>query len=251
MSTTNKKETVYTFEDFYETAKENHQPALAEYTPLEEESLTEKITAFLRPAYDKAIEKLFKSAKRFGTELDADALSRGMGASTYVSDLKSRRQGETEENAAALEGDYGAALAEYLYKAMLSEQDRLLEVSKFNAEQTGEANEKAYEEAQSLYEAYLSARGGGGGGGNKTAQTEQLSLDKNAIAVNAAAAKGQSPTATSYRNCETYLAGLSQEERRRVYGSGAEKYVALRNEIVQSVGGADYRKLKKLYPAEK
>lgn len=45
-------------------------------------------------------------------ELDADAASRGMGASTYVTSVKGREMANTERDVALLESNYAASLSE-------------------------------------------------------------------------------------------------------------------------------------------
>ena len=50
-------------------------------------------------------------------ELDADAYSRGMGGSTYLSSMKKREYDSIARDIARLESDYSAELAQYVYNA--------------------------------------------------------------------------------------------------------------------------------------
>ena len=70
------------FETIYEKAKKDYAQELASYTPLDEKTLAARIGAALRPLYERAIASVFRGNRRANAELDADALSRGMGGST-------------------------------------------------------------------------------------------------------------------------------------------------------------------------
>ena len=145
------------FETIFEKTKREHAPQLVNYTPLDEKTLAERISAVLRPVYERAISAIFRGNRRQDAELDADAISRGMGSSTFVSDLKRRQDNAAADDVKELESDYGAKLADQLNKAMEGERDRLLEVEKFNAQQRSLATEQAFSAAKTLYDAYLEA----------------------------------------------------------------------------------------------
>ena len=68
------------FETIYEKAKKDYAPQLVTYTPLDEQTLAERISAVLRPLYDKAIAAIFRGNRRQDAELDADAISRAWAA---------------------------------------------------------------------------------------------------------------------------------------------------------------------------
>lgn len=162
------------FETFYKKTKEQYAPSLMEYTPVDMETLRQQIVSWLRPSYDKALKKQEKQAALYNGKLDADAWSRGMGSSTYVSDLKYRRQNELLENRADIEASYGAALAEQLYKAWEKERSYRLEVEEFNAKAQNEANAKALSAAEKLYQSYLDSLNShsSGSGGTQQKSTE-------------------------------------------------------------------------------
>lgn len=145
------------FETFYERTKEQYAPNLVEYTPEDMETLRERIAAFLRPSYEAALKKQEKQAAQYNGQLDADAWSRGMGSSTYVSDMKYRRQNALLENRAEIESAYGAALAEQLYKAWEKQLGYRMEAEKFNAQAKNEADQRARTAAGDLYRAYLAS----------------------------------------------------------------------------------------------
>lgn len=145
------------YASFYEQARKRYAPTLLSYTPEEEGTLRARIEAFLRPAYEKALARQRQEAAAYNGALDADAWSRGMGRSTYVSDLKQRRQNALLDGAVSIEGDYAAALGEQLYKALSQQQERQLETEKFNAQALNQANSKALAAADAMYKSYLAS----------------------------------------------------------------------------------------------
>ncbi len=221
---------------FAKTKKED-APGLIDFTPLDEKTLTERISAVLRPVYDKAIAAIFRGNRRQDAELDADAISRGMGSSTFVSDLKRRQDSAAADDARELETEYGAKLADQLYKAMEGERDRLFETEKFNAQQQNAAMEQAFSAAKVLYDAYLAARaaqsGGSGGGGRKKAEAGETQV-KNSLAQAVAAARGQ---AKPNPNGPAFYANGFKDAVHRVLTSDLPKYVKLRAEM----NGGTYR----------
>ena len=106
------------FETIYEKAKKDYTPQLVTYTPLDEKTLAERIGAVLRPVYEKAIAAIFRNNRRQDAELDADAISRGMGSSTFVTDVKRRQDDAAANDVQEMESEYGARLADQLYQAM-------------------------------------------------------------------------------------------------------------------------------------
>ena len=65
----------------------------------------------LRPSADAAIERRNRAAEREMAEIDADAVSRGMGQSSYVTSVKARQMEEAQDDISDIEAQYGAALA--------------------------------------------------------------------------------------------------------------------------------------------
>ena len=222
-----------TFETIYEKAKKDYAPQLVTYTPLDEQTLAERISAVLRPLYDKAIAAIFRGNQRQDAELDADAISRGMGSSTFVTDVKRRQDNAAADDVRELESDYGAKLADQLYKAMEGERDRMLEVEKFNAQQRNAAMEQAFAAAKYLYQAYLEAKaaqgyGGGSGSGGKKEERLTEAQVKNSLAQAVAAARGQ---VTTNPNGAAFYAKGDHETASRVTNSDLPKYVKKRAQM--------------------
>ena len=235
------------FEAFYEKAKRDYAPQKISYTPLDEQTLAERISAVLRPVYDRAIAAIFRGNRRSDAELDADAISRGMGSSTFVSDLKRRQDNAAADDARELESDYGMKLADQLYKAMEGERDRLLEVEKFNAQQQNAAMEQAFAAAKYLYQAYLEARaaqgygygGGSGGSAAKEKKTRTEAEVKSSLAQAVAAARGQ---IAANPNGPAFYAKGDPELVKRVTYSDLPKYVKMRAQMNGSHSANDLKK---------
>ena len=80
-------------------------------------SLYSQLSAFLRPSVDAAIEDRRSYGDYTLAELDADAYSRGMGGSTYLSSMKMREYDSIARDVAKLESNYDSKIAEYMYNA--------------------------------------------------------------------------------------------------------------------------------------
>ena len=78
------------FQEYYDTILGAlNVPSISVSVPSKAE-LKEDISGYLRPGVDLAISKRRAAGETAKAELDADAVSRGMGASTYVSSMKER-----------------------------------------------------------------------------------------------------------------------------------------------------------------
>ena len=103
------------FEDYYTRLLETlHGYGVALTLPTLEE-LYSQLEQFLRPAVDSAIDNRREHGETTLAELDADAYSRGMGGSTYLSGMKRREYDAVAADIAMLEANYNAHLAKYLY----------------------------------------------------------------------------------------------------------------------------------------
>lgn len=91
------------------------------------DEIYDQLEAFLRPSVDAAIEDRRDYGETVMAELDADAYSRGMGGSSYLSSMKQREYDDIASDIASMESNYNARLAEYLY-------DASVELSKLQAQ---------------------------------------------------------------------------------------------------------------------
>lgn len=195
------------------------------YDTKSEEEIRVTVAEWLRPSYDQAIVNRKEQTLTNKANLDADAIARGMGSSTYVTDVKNRQQNAESSDIATLESDYGATLAKYVSEGIETENDRLLEVQKFNAEQRQAAYELAYSAAKELF-AYYKKKSSGGSGKSST-----------------------TVSATTRENVETFLGLLSSSERTEVYQASSEAGAIYRAEILASVGYTGYIQLQAKYPS--
>lgn len=103
--------------------------AAVEYTPRSDSALKSALSKALRPGYDQAIQTRKSQAAANRAAIDADAASRGMGSSTWVTDVKNRQNNAMASDIANLEGNYQSALYNSLLSKM-SEQDNLAMTAK-------------------------------------------------------------------------------------------------------------------------
>ena len=198
-------------------------PQEVAYDTRDEAEIRSSVAAWLRPSYDQAIANRQEQTRANKANLDADAIARGMGASTYVTDVKNRQQNAETSDIATLEADYGSTLAKYVLDGVDSEQDRALEAEKFNAEQRESAYDQAYSAALVLYAQY---KKNGGSAGKSSARK------------------------TTLNNCEAFLSMLSAEERKTVYEGSTTQGAQYRAELLASVGTAGYVQLMGKYPSK-
>ncbi len=198
-------------------------PQEVAYDARSEEEIRASVTAWLRPSYEQAIAKRQEQTRQSKANLDADAIARGMGASTYVTDVKNRQQNAESGDIAALEADYGSMLSKYVLDSVDGESDRALEAATFNAGQRQTAYDKAYTAALSLFEEY-----------KKNAKSGR---------------RAGTPT-TTRENCEAFLSQLSGEERRAVYEGTTTQGARYRAELLASVGTTGYVQLIGKYPSK-
>jgi len=202
---------------------ERFAPQEVAYDARSEEEIRASVAAWLRPSYEQAIATRQVQTRQNKANLDADAIARGMGASTYVTDVKNRQQNAEASDIAYLEADYGSTLSKYVLDGVDSEQDRALEAEKFNASARQDAYDQAYSAALALFAQYK--KNGGG------------------------AKKSGTPT-TSLENCEAFLSLLSGDERRAVYEGTTTQGAQYRAELLASVGTEGYVLLMGKYPSK-
>ncbi len=234
-----------TFEELFEELLKQYMPELVEYTPLSEEVLSETIRNWLRPAYEQAIQNRRDQTERINAELDADAWSRGMGQSTYVTDVKERQFENEMRDVDTLEGNYASMLAQQLYDALKAQQEKKLEVDQFNAEQINRAREKAAEAARALYQSYQSGKSHGSGGKSSGGSDQKSGKSFLETIMDAQPETNK----VDYKTAANLIARMSSAERRKLYDFGNGTYASLRYDIIKSLGKSGFNALKQKYPA--
>lgn len=203
-----------------------------DYQPQSAPSLQAQLEAGLRPGVDQAIKTRQEQTLKNRAELDADAYARGMGKSTYVTDVKDRQMEYEADDIAAMEGQYSATLAQLLMDAVEKERARALQVQQYNAERQAEVDKLAFSTAQGAYSSYVTSL--------QQAQEKQTSGTKSAK---------QAARATSPENCYQYLELLSPKEREAVYAGRTSEDRVVRDELIASLGESGYLRAQGLYPA--
>lgn len=163
--------------DLYQKILSSIPTETINYTPVtvQEQSLDDissKVNAYLKPYYDAAIKARQDQATANRAAIDADAASRGMGASTFVTDTKSRQMNSAAADIAGIRGQQNATLAErvqaYYQNYLASKQtadlanaQNSLETAKYNSAIRASAEQDAYARAKELL-AYTDLGSSGG-----------------------------------------------------------------------------------------
>lgn len=149
------------------------KPNTIAYTPTSRDEYASMIQQALRPGYDLAISQRKDATKANKAEIDADAAARGMGSSTWVTDVKDRQSQYEADDIATLESQYAAAYAAQLMDALNTERQNQLAVDQFNASQLANHQAQALGLADSFYSQYLKNQKSKGSGGNN----DEISVD--------------------------------------------------------------------------
>ena len=95
-----------------------------EYNPLSTGTIKSALQRVIRPSYDRSVQNRREATKANRAAIDADAASRGIGASTWVTDAKQRQNSAEARDIANLNADYNSALYNALMNR-LAQQDQL------------------------------------------------------------------------------------------------------------------------------
>ncbi|HPY37266.1 MAG TPA: peptidoglycan-binding domain-containing protein [Clostridia bacterium] len=191
------------------------------YTPRSLDSIRAQYEAGLRPQVDLAILEQTERTKAHKAELDADSLSRGMGRSTFVTDMKKRLMDKESREISRLESEYAAMIAKLIMETAEKELSRSFEAEQFNLNLQSQARLRAFSAAQSAYSA------------------NEKKAPKN---------KRSTVTPTSAENCHLFLAGLSPKERRTIYNGETAQGKRYRSELIESLGKSGYVAIQGIYP---
>ena len=234
------------FEALLKETNAYYTPETVEYTPLSEETLRTLLEGKLRPAYDSAIDARRERTQSYNAALDADAWARGMGQSTYLSDVKQRSYRDESRDVGQLEASYGATLADALLNALSEQMKNKLEVDQFNAEQINEARARAYSAATALYAA--SQRGGGSGGSGRTTVKDPTAPASQTLLDNLTTAPVYDRVATPSEDVViSVLDRLSGSERQKIYDARTPTAAQLLAEMTKSIGQSGMKKLAQRY----
>ena len=201
-------------------------------------SIEKDIAASLRPATEQAIDARRDQAETNMAELDADAASRGMGASTYVTSMKGRELSRSESDVAMMESNYSAALAERVANYLQYYANLEFQAAMQNAQLRTNAQNAAASLASQWYAAYLAANaanssGGSGKSGSSAADNKEYF----------------SMTADEY---EAFVRGMSSSELLELFNSKDAYWQDSRDELYDALGSSRYSALESsLNPVKK
>ena len=195
------------------------------------DSLVELFEAYLRPTYDRAIENRQAAAQTSMAELDADAYSRGMGASTFVSSMREREQDDMNSDIAMLETEYASALSERLYEAMAAYSKLKLEADIYNAENALSAS--------------ATGKSTGGSSGRGSGNTASAGSGKTASAGSGTGMSGK--VKFGFDECKSLLGKFSTSERYDFFMSGDPYWKQMRSEMIEAIGRDRFEYLKDSY----
>ena len=127
-----------------------------DYTPQSTGTIKNALQRVIRPSYDRTVQSRKEATRANRAAIDADAASRGIGASTWVTDAKQRQGSAEARDIANINSEYNSALYSALMNR-LAQQDQLSQNAQainLNAKQN--ALGQAMSGAGSLYSADLS-----------------------------------------------------------------------------------------------
>ena len=124
----------------------------------------------LRPTYDLAIKGRQQQTATNKANIDADAAARGMGSSTWVTDVKNRQQNYEADDIAGLEASY----SQQLQAVLQQERANKLAADQYNASSQAAALQNALSLAGDFYGQELATAKKAGGGGGKSKDVQAL-----------------------------------------------------------------------------
>ena len=204
-------------------------PGIA-YTPQSEASLRAQLQSALRPQVDAAIAARREATRENAAALDADAWARGMGKSTYLTDMKARQMDDEADDIAQLEQEYSATLVSLLMEAMEGERQRAWEAQRYNMDAMTDTKKLAFSSAQDAYREYLSAL--------QAAQKRNGGSSK------------EDAISTTEENCRLFLDSLTPEERKNIYNGVTAQDRIYRDELIASLGYAGYVAIQQEFPGQ-
>lgn len=161
------------FQQYYNEILASMTPQTIEYQAPTADEIASQISAYLRPAVDQQIRNRQQSTLQQRAATDADAASRGILASTWVTDIKNRLMQSEAADVAAAESDYRSQLLQGVYNRQAAEADRANQIAMFNAQMRQQAEKDAYSRAGDMYNLYLQNKKSSGGGRDGSDSTDE------------------------------------------------------------------------------
>lgn len=225
-----------TFDGYYNAIKSSLSvPTVTVKTPSREE-VSSMWSSILRPGVDAAIEKRNEAAQQDMAELDADAVSRGMGGSSFVTSVKAREMEEAQEDISDMEAQYGAVLAERIYDTLSKYDQMSLSAQQYNADAAASAAKTALSMASDWYSQYLAQQA--------AAAKLQTSGGASGSSGSSSSSKKSGLSTADYTE---YVRNLTSAQQKLLFNSSTEYWSSRRDEIYSALGSTLYENLKKQY----
>ena len=156
------------------TTNKWYQQYISEFTPQQidykditteqqtREQLSASEAAYLEPYLQQSMKRVLAQAQEQRATYDADAASRGMTQSTYLTDVKGRVSQQAQSDIAGLQSSYQSTLAQQTNSAYQAQLNRLLSVSQQNEQNRlsvseWNASERTRAEALAWQRAFVAA----------------------------------------------------------------------------------------------
>lgn len=143
------------FQKYYTQILSSMTPQTIEYQAPTEAEIAAQISEYLRPAVDQQIRSRQEATVAQRAATDVDAASRGILASTWVTDIKNRLHQQETADIADAESNYRQQLLEGVFNRQAQEAERANQIAMFNAQMRQQAEKDAYSRAGDMYNLYL------------------------------------------------------------------------------------------------
>ena len=231
------------FNRYYQTILGQLQVPTINLNIPSEDAVRQQWQDALRPSLDAAISRRQSASQSIRAELDADAVSRGMGSSTYVSSLKERESAEAQDDIDELQAQYGATLAERIATSLQAYEQMRLNAQQYNLQAQAAAQQAALNLAGSWYSDYVAQQ-------NALAQLQAKSYQSSTSSSRGSSGSSSGAKASSSLSADdylTYVENLSSGQRKLLFSSGQSYWKVRREELEAALGTNTYQILRNRY----
>lgn len=176
------------------------------------------LEGYLKPGLDKNIAAREQQGRANAASIDSDAAARGMGGSTWLTDMKNRQNNAVASDIAGMRNDYNSNLFNSLLSKLSEQDSRKISVDEYNATQKNKALDRAFAAANQNINSWAKAAGGGGGGSKTVPDATQP--------VTLGALLRQQQDINQYKK-DTYNAN-QRAKNKPVYGGGGRVFATTR-----------------------
>lgn len=138
--------------------------AQVDYTPRSRAELRAGLEASLLPTYQAAVKERQNNTQKTNASIDADAAARGIGASSWGTDVKNRNYGSEAQDIASMRGTYNSTIASNLGSLLSDQENRKLSADQYNKSSRATAMSNALSMALGNYGKWSTQSDGGAGG---------------------------------------------------------------------------------------